>query len=147
MIPRPRFVARPAGGPHRSARRRAVASFVAIGFLVLFIAFSVVLARHAFAALRHERTAELEACASQIVESARAWAAAHPDALRPAEPTTLDITALLPAAAAGSAVLQRLDDAAPPAPGARRCIRVECRLDLQRGRDSIRQSWTLVVPG
>jgi hypothetical protein len=158
MIRPPRCAARtippsgPVSPPGRARRchprrRRAFASFVAVGFLVLFVAFSVVLARHAAIALRRERVAQLEDCAAQALHSAQAWAAAHRDALHQSAPTALDITALLPAAATGGAELRRLDEAAPPAPGAPRLIRIECRVELHRGPDSIRRAWTFAIPG
>ena len=70
--------------------------------------YAVVLAKYALLDVTAVRREALEACAEQIAQSARAWAAAHAEQL--GAPRELPISELLPRGASGRVLVERGTD-------------------------------------
>jgi hypothetical protein len=114
---------RPAAG----RRRPAYILLVAIATLMVLVTVAVVVAKHAAVDIRRERTALLESAAEQVLQSARCWGRVHTEALNVAEAVTLPVDDYICPGMAGSVELRLRS-------GEGQASRIECRLELRRGR-------------
>jgi hypothetical protein len=113
-----------ADGRHR---RPGYILLVAIAALALLVIVAVVLAKCAAIDVRRERTVALESAGEQALQSARAWSRIHADTLDESETVTLPMDGWISPGVTGSAELRLRQ-------GDGEAARVECRLELRRGR-------------
>lgn len=121
-------------------RRDGFVLVVVLLTMAIVLLFALVVARYAVLEFGRERQAALEACAEQVIESARDWSLVHPSWLTDGAPCQLPLETLLPPGYAGQLELQRIraSDGQPI---------VQCRIMLQRAGRRLRQQaeWPLVA--
>jgi hypothetical protein len=88
-----------------ASRKRAYILMPALLVFIVAGLYAIVLARYGLLDVTSARRESLEACTEQVLQSARAWAAANADQL--VTPRELPITELLPPSATGHVVLER----------------------------------------
>ena len=121
-----------------SSRRRGMTLVLAIMAFGIICLFVTVLARLALLDAVNERKVAVDSYAEQVVRSAQAWSAAHPEQVRNGGVIEVPIDELLPGGVEGQAELSRVD-------GPDGVIMAECRITLSQGRQRVhrRLAWPL----